>query len=599
MPTGGGKSLTFQVPAMIMPGLCLVVTPLISLMKDQVDNLKARGIKATTIYSGMTRDEINIQLDNCIYGDYKFLYISPERLASELFLNKLQAMTVHLLVVDESHCISQWGYDFRPSYLNIATIRSLLPGIPVLALTATATPDVVDDIQDKLLFRKKNVFCKSFARQNLSYVVRQTEDKEQMLVYLLKKVPGTAIVYVRNRKRTQEIAAMLQGEGFTAHFFHAGLKREVKTERQNRWKDGSCRVIVATNAFGMGIDKPDVRLVVHIDIPSSLEEYFQEAGRAGRDGKTAYAVALCASSESAKLKKRISDTYPDRDFIARTYEALGHFYQIAAGYGLYTTHRFSLSDFCSAYKFPLLQTQHALRILELSGYLEYVEDPDNASRLMFSVNRNDLYQLVRHDPLTETVIQEILRSYTGLFAEYAYIDEALIARRAHSTPREVYERLCNLAKSAVVSYIPRSDVPQITFTHPREEKQRIRIPAFAYSERKERDEKRIHKVLEYINEKQQCRTQLLLRYFGEKDAQNCKTCDVCLKKTQSGLKHWEYAAVCRALTDLLAGGAQSIRALAEALPLDRDKNIRAIHFLIDQDKRFCVNDGLLTMRRPE
>jgi len=540
MPTGGGKSLTFQVPAMILPGLCLVVTPLISLMKDQVDNLKARGIKATTIYSGMSRDEINTQLDNCLYGDYKFLYVSPERLASELFLNKLQAMTVNLLVVDESHCISQWGYDFRPSYLNIATIRSLLPGIPVLALTATATPDVIGDIQNKLMFSKKNVFSTSFARPNLSYVVRRTEGKEQMLVYLLHKVPGTAIVYVRNRKRTQEIASMLQNEGFTAHFFHAGLKREVKTERQNRWKDGSCRVIVATNAFGMGIDKPDVRLVVHIDMPSSLEEYFQEAGRAGRDGQTAYAVALCESTENAKLKRRITNAYPEHDFIARVYEALGHFYQIAAGYGLFTTHQFRLEIFCEAYKFQFQQTQHALRILELSGYIEYIEDPDNASRLMFSVNRDELYQMIRHDPLTETLIQEILRSYTGLFAEYACIDEALLAKRANATPQDVYERLTSLSKSAIISYIPRSDVPRITFTLPREEKHRIHIPAAVYAERKERDEIRIAKVLEYINETQNCRTRLLLRYFGEKDPPDCRVCDHCLRRTPSGLLQWEY-----------------------------------------------------------
>jgi ATP-dependent DNA helicase RecQ len=599
MPTGGGKSITFQVPAMIMPGLCLVVTPLISLMKDQVDNLRAKRIKAATVYSGMTREEINVQLDNCIYSDCKFLYVSPERLASELFLNKLQAMNISLLVVDESHCISQWGYDFRPSYLHISTIRRHLPDIPVLALTATATPEVVNDIQDKLLFREKNVFCKSFARKNLSYVVRRAEDKEQTLVYLLNRVPGTAIVYVRSRKHTQEIAEMLKQKGITAHFFHAGLTREQKSERQNQWKNDTCRVIVATNAFGMGIDKPDVRLVVHMDMPSSLEEYFQEAGRAGRDGKPAYAVALCASPESAKLKKRLSDAYPEKELILRVYEALGSFYQIAAGYGLNTTHNFSLSDFCSAYGFSFTQAQQALRILELSGYIEYVEDPDNASRLMFSVNREELYRMQKQDPLTDEIIQVILRSYTGVFAEYARIDEATIATRAHTTHQDVYERLCKLSKSMIVSYIPRSNIPHVTFVAPREETRHVRIPAFAYKERKERDEMRVNKVLEYINETHHCRTRLLLRYFGEKDAQDCKTCDICLKKTQSGLKQWEYNAVCEALENLLAGGAENIRILAEKLPLDMDKNITALRFLIEHDERFRMEDNRLMLRPSE
>ncbi|MDR1406495.1 MAG: RecQ family ATP-dependent DNA helicase [Tannerella sp.] len=597
MPTGGGKSITFQVPAMIMPGICLVVTPLISLMKDQVDNLRAKGIKATTVYSGMTVEEINVRLDNCIYGDYKFLYISPERLHSEQFLNKLQAMHVNLLVVDESHCISQWGYDFRPSYLKIATIRSYLPDIPVLALTATATPDVVDDIQDKLLFRKKNVFYKSFARENLSYVVRHAENKDQILVYLLNRVPGTAIVYVRSRKRTQEIADMLQQKGIPAHFFHAGLTREVKTDRQNRWKTGACRVIVATNAFGMGIDKPDVRLVVHMDIPSSLEEYFQEAGRAGRDGKPAYAVALCTSMDGSKLKRRLSDAYPDTGFIVRVYEALGSFYQIAAGFGAHTTYNFSLPDFCSAYKFSFTQTQYALRILELSGYIEYVEDPDNTSSLMFAVNREELYRTTGQDRVSDEIIQTILRSYTGVFAEYAYIDETFIATRVHTTPQDVYERLCSLSKAMIINYIPRSHTPRITFTAAREETHRVCIPASACRERKERDERRINKVLEYINETQHCRTRLLLHYFGEKDVHDCRTCDICLKKMSSGLKQWEYNAVRAALVDLLSEGARDVHELAEMLPLDMDKNIVALRLLIDEDSHFCLKDNLL-MRNP-
>lgn len=593
MPTGGGKSLTFQVPAMLMPGICLVVTPLISLMKDQVDNLKAKGIKATTVYSGMTREEISTQLENCIFGDFKFLYISPERLGTELFRSKLRAMNVCLLVVDESHCISQWGYDFRPSYLQIASVREMLPGIPVLALTATATHEAVKDIQEKLLFQKKNVFQKSFVRKNLSYIVRHTENKQQTLISMLNKVSGTAIVYVRNRKQTQEIATQLQQAGISAHFFHAGLKREVKTERQNEWKQDKCRVMVATNAFGMGIDKPDVRLVVHMDMPGSLEEYFQEAGRAGRDEQKSYAVLLCASSETAKLKRRMTDEYPNKESIIHIYDILGSYLQIASGFGHYTTHNFSIGDFCSQHKFSLNQTYHALKLLELSGYIEYIEDPDNASRLTFLVNREDLYQSFNQDLVTDEIIQVILRSYTGVFADYVFIDETLIASRAHTTQQDVYNRLVNLSKHRIISYIPRKNVPQIIFTRPREEPKHVAIPRFAYEERKERSQQRINKVLEYINEKHHCRTRILLDYFGEKHTQDCKNCDICLAKTQSGLKHWEYNSVREALINELKEKEQSILYLADKLPLNQEKNIQVIRFLLDNDERFLLKDEFI------
>jgi len=596
MPTGGGKSITFQVPAMMMQGICLVITPLISLMKDQVDNLKARGIKATTVYTGMSQEEITTQLENCIFGNYKFLYVSPERLSSTLFKTKLKAMDVCLLVVDESHCISQWGYDFRPSYLNIASVRALLPeDIPVLALTATATPEVVEDIQDKLLFRQKNVFLKSFVRQNLSYVVRHTDDKQQTLIHLLNRVPGTAIVYVRNRLQTQEIAAILKQSGFTADFFHAGLQRETKEQRQNLWRQDRCRVMVATNAFGMGIDKPDVRLVVHWDMPGSLEEYFQEAGRAGRDEQRAYAVMLCSKNEKTKLKKRLSDEYPEKKFIVRVYEALGNYFQIASGFGDYTTHDFSLSDFCLAYKFAINPTHHALKILELSGYIEYEEEPDNASRLIFTVTREALYHIQHPDKLTDEIIRIILRSYTGLFSEYAYIDETLIATRAGTAPQEVYDRLIALSKHRILHYVPRKKVPQITFTRPREEPRYVVIPRFAYEDRRKKDERRIEKVTEYLNETHHCRTRLLLHYFGEKDTTDCKTCDICLNKTQSGLTQWEFNLVRDALNKILTESAKDIRWLAESLPLEKEKNIRVIRFLLDHDDRYQQEDLMISM----
>lgn len=593
MPTGGGKSITFQVPAMAMEGICLVVTPLIALMKDQVDNLRRIGIKATAVYSGMSRAEIITQLENCIFGDYKFLYVSPERLGTELFRAKLQAMKVCLLVIDESHCISQWGYDFRPSYLCIADIRELLPGIPVLALTATATPEVVTDIQEKLHFRKKNVFQKSFLRKNLAYIVRKTEDKLPMLVHILQKVPGTAIVYVRNRKRTKEIAAVLTEAGIVADYYHAGLNREEKTRRQNRWKNNECRVIVSTNAFGMGIDKPDVRVVVHLDMPGSLEEYYQEAGRAGRDGQKAYAVVLCAGTDQAKLKKRLSDEFPERAFICRVYEALGNYFQIAVGYGLETVHDFSLNDFCSVFKFPILQTHHALKILELSGYIEYTEEIDNSSRLFFRATRDELYRYLHQDKQTDEVIQVILRSYTGLFADYVFINEGLIATRAGVSQDEVYGILVGLSKFRIVNYIPHKKTPLVIFTRTREEVKYLVIPRTAYEERKARAEKRIEKVLEYLNEERICRSRLLLSYFGETGAGDCGCCDVCLGKNDSGLSNRDFNRIREALIALLSDKAHKAgieaKELTGHLPFPVQDCIRVIRFLAEEDKRFVLD----------
>lgn len=591
MPTGGGKSITFQVPALSMEGICIVVTPLIALMRDQVDNLRRLGIKATAVYSGMGRQEIITQLENCIFGNYKFLYVSPERLGTEIFQTKLQAMNVCLLVVDESHCISQWGYDFRPSYFSIADIRELLPGIPVLALTATATQEVVDDIQERLHFKEKNVFKKSFIRKNLAYIVRHTEDKIETLTYILGKVPGTAIVYVRNRKRTKEIALALQQAGISADYFHAGLNREEKSLRQKRWKENECRVIVSTNAFGMGIDKPDVRLVVHIDMPGSLEEYYQEAGRAGRDEQKAYAVALCSDGDCTKLKKRLSDEFPDKDFIKRVYEALGNYYQIAVGFGLDTVHDFSLADFCSAYKFSLLQAHHALKILELAGYIEYTEEQDNASRLMFNATRDELYRYRNQDKKTDEVIQVILRSYTGLFADYVYINEGVIATRAGISQQELYDILIGLSKFRIVNYIPQKKTPLIIYRRTREETKYVVIPRSAYEERKERFEKRITCVLNYINEERLCRSRMLVTYFGEKDAEDCGCCDTCLAKNDSGLSNKDFNAIRDALLANLTNEAKDIKEVTGALPFPMEKCITAIRFLADHDERFVVESG--------
>lgn len=597
MPTGGGKSITFQVPALAMEGICIVVTPLIALMKDQVDNLRRLGIKATAVYSGMTRQEIIAQLENCIFGDYKFLYVSPERLGTDIFKSKLQAMNVCLLVIDESHCISQWGYDFRPSYLSIADIREELPGVPVLALTASATPEVVNDIQERLHFREKNVFRKSFVRKNLSYIVRQTEDKINSLIYILGKVPGTAIVYVRNRKRTKEIAVLLQQAGISADFFHAGLNRDDKNLRQSRWKNNECRVIVSTNAFGMGIDKPDVRLVVHMDMPGSLEEYYQEAGRAGRDEQRAYAVALCSNIDCTKLKKRLADEFPDRDFISRVYDALGNYYQIAMGFGLDTVHDFSLVDFCTAYKFSHLQAHHALKILELAGYIEYTEEQENASRLVFTATRDELYKYLHQDKKTDEVIQMILRSYTGLFSDYVYINEGLISTRTGLSQQEIYEVLVGLSKYRIVNYIPHKKTPLIIYTRTREEIKYLSIPRSAYEERKERFESRINRVMEYINENRICRSRMLISYFGEKGTSDCGCCDVCLAKNDSGLNNHTFNTIRDALQKALTDGPQEAKKLTENLPFPADKIITVIRYLADHDEHFSLEDGIISLTK--
>ena len=530
MPTGGGKSITFQVPALAKEGICLVVTPLIALMKDQVSNLKRKGIKATMIYSAMSREDILTVFDNCYFGDYKFLYVSPERLSTELFQKKIQAQRLSMIVVDESHCISQWGYDFRPSYLKIAEIRKFFPEIPVLALTATATPEVVDDIQEKLHFAKKHVYKKSFERSNLAYVVRRTENKLEQLLRILNSVKGTSVVYVRSRSRTKEIAEFLEQNGISADFFHAGLSDEEKDRKQHNWKTDVCRVIVATNAFGMGIDKPDVRSVVHIDLPDSIEAYFQEAGRAGRDGEKAYAVLLFNTSDATKLKKRIADNFPSKDFIKKVYERLGNFFELGVGYGLEKIYAFNLNDFCKKNALPINPTYSALKILELSGYLELTEELDNPSKLMFSVTKDGLYKLDSLNKKYDNLIQVLLRSYTGVFTDYVHINEDVIAERLNKTRNEIYNELLDLQKKGIVRYIPFRKTPFIIYTRERQDISDLHLPVAAYDERKQRYEKQVFSMLDYAESDNVCRSRILLDYFGEENSNDCRQCDVCLSK---------------------------------------------------------------------
>ena len=530
MPTGGGKSITFQVPALAMEGLCIVVTPLIALMRDQVQNLRRRGIRAIAIYSGMTREEIIIALENCIFGNYKLLYISPERVDSEIFRTKLRRMHVSMVAVDESHCISQWGYDFRPAYLRLAELRDLLPpGVPVLALTATATPEVVDDIQEKLRFRAKNVFRMSFERQNLTYVVRAANDKGSELTHILQRMPGSAIVYVRNRRRTREYAEMLCRAGISAEYYHAGLDQAIRDQRQQRWTQGEVRVIVATNAFGMGIDKPDVRLVIHMDLPDSLEAYFQEAGRAGRDGERAYAVILYEQHDLSVLRQHTASSFPKKEQIREVYEHLQYYYQMAMGDGQDCIRQFDIVDFCRKFRHFPVQVDSALRLLALGGYIEYCEEPESASRLMFTIRRDELYRLKELGSEMERLIQSVLRTYTGLFSEYAFISERTLASHTGLTADQVYHLLLRLSQLRIVHYIPAAHLPRIIYRRPRVEADKLVIPTSVYEDRKLRYERRTAAMADYVQNVSTCRSRLLLRYFGERNEHNCGQCDTCIR----------------------------------------------------------------------
>lgn len=583
MPTGGGKSITFQVPALAQEGVCLVVTPLIALMKDQVQHLRKKGISACAIYSGMSFREINTALDNCIFGDIKLLYISPERIHSEVFLMKLRHIKVSFITIDEAHCISQWGYDFRPAYLNIIDIRKEKPEAPVLALTATATPEVIEDIQEKLGFKKKNVFRMSFERKNLSYVIRTAQDKEEELIHILNSVQGSAIVYVRSRKRTKEIAKKLNDCSITATYYHAGLEHTVKDERQTQWQDDQLRVMVATNAFGMGIDKPDVRVVVHIDCPDSIEAYFQEAGRAGRDGQTAYAVLLFNGSDERKLNKRIIDNFPEKDYIKDVYERLAFFYELAVGSGNGHTFTFDMGKFCSIFKFFPIPVNSALSLLARSGYIDYQTDPDASARLMFLLGRNELYRLDNVSANEEKVITTVLRNYGGLFTDYVYIDESLIAHQAGLTRDQVYLILRGLTQRRIVHYIPQRKMPYITYLCDREETERIVIPPTVYEERKEQFTKRICSVINYAKNDGVCRSKQLLRYFGETNVSDCMRCDVCLDQHTANVSEERISSVTEQIKQLLKDGQKHKITSLNALNIPDNQLDEAMETLVAEE----------------
>ena len=580
MPTGGGKSITFQVPALAQEGVCIVITPLIALMKDQVQHLKARGIRAAAIYSGMTHNEIVQTLEDAVYGGIKLLYVSPERLASDIFQIKLKHMKVSFITVDEAHCISQWGYDFRPSYLQIAQIRDFVPDAPLLALTATATPEVVTDIQHQLKFKTENVFRMSFVRKNLAYVVRETEDKAAQLVHILRSMPGSAIVYVRSRRHSSDIAKMLNEQGVSATFYHAGLEPVVKDMRQDKWQHDKVRVMVATTAFGMGIDKPDVRLVIHTDCPSSPEAYFQEAGRAGRDGKKAYAVLLYNRNDEQKLRKRVTDTFPDKQLIRDVYDHLAYFFEVGAGSGNMARFEFNIDKFSVAFKHFPVQVNSALHILQQAGYIDYETDPDTKARVKFILTREELYRLDRSTGKERAVIDALLRNYGGLFTDYEYIDEGYVAQEAGLTHDETYQALKQLNNSRIISFIPRKNIPIITYTQDRVGGKELVIGKEVYERRRERFEQRIDAMLRYMRNDKVCRSRQLVHYFGEEESTDCGICDVCAGRKSRPVTADEMSAI----TSLLADGKKHDLAELMNLKMDSERIDKALRLLAAEEK---------------
>jgi ATP-dependent DNA helicase RecQ len=584
MPTGGGKSITFQVPAMVHEGICLVITPLISLMKDQVNRLNSMEIKSLAIHSGMTAEEIEITLENAIYGDYKFLYVSPERISTRMFQAKVTRLNLSLVAIDEAHCISQWGYDFRPSYLQIARLREhIQEKVPFLALTASATPQVVEDIMKKLEFRNTNVLRTSFSRKNISYLVRKVEDKAAYLIKTLSKANGSGIVYVRSRKRSREVAELLVTNGISADFYHAGLPNELRDKKQTAWTAGGTRVIVATNAFGLGIDKSDVRFVVHWDIPDSIENYYQESGRAGRDGKSSFAVLLVSPSDTGRLADSLRKKFPPVEKIKDTYEALCNFLQVPLGAGKENVFDFNMQDFISKYRVPVIETFNSLQFLQREGYMEFTEEINNPSRVHFIVSRDDLYKFQVANESFDVFIKLLLRSYTGMFSEFVVINEEALSRKSAATRDTIYQYLVKLSSLNIIRYIPGKKTALVIFTEERLERKALMISPDNYLHVREKYEIRLNKMIDYAESENRCRSAVILEYFGE-ESDRCGICDVCRERNELDLSKYEFDVILEEVKAILAEDNPDAEELVKLIDYPEDKVIRIIRWLLDHNK---------------
>ncbi len=596
LPTGGGKSICFQVPGLAMDGICVVVSPLIALMKDQVENLTKKGIKAIAITSAMHKREIDIALDNCVHGNVKFLYLSPERLETEIVKVRLQKMNVNLIAIDESHCISQWGYDFRPSYLKIELLREILPKVPFLALTATATKEVVVDIQEKLRFKKKNVIQQSFERKNIAYILLNEEDKLARLLKIAQKVSGSGIVYVRNRKKTQDIANYLRSNKISADFYHAGLDSKTRDIKQSEWVNNKTRVIVCTNAFGMGIDKPDVRFVVHIDLPDSLEAYFQEAGRAGRDEQKAFAILLYNNGDKIELNRNVENSFPEMDAIRQTYQALANYYQIPSGSGLGTTFSFDISAFCDNYKLQAITVFNSLKFIEREGYILLSDAFFQAARLKLEVSRDDLYKFQISNPAFDVFIKLLLRNYAGLFDNFEKINEYDLAKKLKLKQTEVIKKLNLLHQQKVITYSPQTELPQLTFTMPRVDTKDLSLSKENFSSLKKRAIERMDAVLNYTASSHKCRSQLLLAYFGEIETSSCGQCDICLEQKRKVLYSDEFDTISIQIKQLLSLHPMELKMLVNSITnMHEDKIIHTIQWMIDNDQLLYNEQNLLCL----
>ncbi|MEO5572599.1 MAG: ATP-dependent DNA helicase RecQ [Bacteroidia bacterium] len=590
LPTGGGKSVCFQIPSLAKNGICIVVSPLIALMKDQVESLKKKGIKAMSIVSGMSAREVDIALDNAIFGDYKFLYLSPERLSSEMVRMRIEKMNVNLFAIDEAHCISQWGYDFRPPYLRLSEIRELHPQVPVLALTATATPPVQKDIQQKLHFKKENIFIKSFERKNISYIVLYNEDKFQKTINILNKVNGTAIIYVRNRKKTKEIADLLLKNKISADFYHAGLTTSTRNEKQLAWINNKTRVIVATNAFGMGIDKPDVRTVIHLDLPDSPEAYYQEAGRGGRDEKSAYAVIFYSEADRIEMEKRVDLTFPSVEQIKNVYHAIANYLQVPTGTGQGVSYNFNVADFCNHYKLHALRVFNCIKILELEDYISLSDSAYLPSRLHFTVNNMELYKFQVQQPAYDYFIKTILRSYEGVFDDFVKINEKEISTRSGIEIEQVIKNLNYLKRLGLLNYEPQTDKSQLVFTQPRVGSDEVMISKEHLADRKKRFVERANSVLRYVESLHKCRSMMLLNYFGEKTEQRCGSCDYCRERNKLELNEIEFSGISEKVKVLTTQRALTLQNLITDLKIPNDdKAIKAIQWMLDNDQLRYVN----------